>query len=438
MNVPHLLCLGLSHHTAPLALRERLALDAGRQHVLLARCGCGAAPSEDGLTELVVLSTCNRTELYVAAALPGFGLLEQILAEAAALPVERFAGSLVRRQGLEAARHLLRVAAGLDSLVPGEPQILGQVADAHVQALRHGSSGPLLSRLFQAALRAGKRARSETGIARHPASVSSAAVAVAAEVVPELAGARVLVIGAGEMAELAVEALRKRGARSITVLNRTVARARALAARWQAEAQPLERLSHLLPQADVLVCSTGAPHVLLQRATIAAALAGRAGRPLVILDIAVPRDVDPAAADLPGVRLVDLDHLQARAEGGWQDRQQAVPQAEAIVEQELAAFSAWLDGLALRPLVAALHRKAEAIRQRELDRSLRRLPQLSPAERARVERLSRALVRKLLREPTVRLLHEAPAADALHYAEVARELFGLDGDAARKRPEVHP
>lgn len=438
MSTPHLLCIGLSHHTAPLALRERLALDAERQGFLLARCGCGDGPTEDGLSELAVLSTCNRTEIYAAAERPDAALLEHILAEASGLPRERFAASLYRRTALDAAGHLLRVAAGLDSLVPGESQILGQVADAHVQALRHGSSGPLLSRLFQTALRAGKRARSETGIARRPASVSSAAVAVAAEVVPDLAAARVLVVGAGEMAELAVEALRKRGAASITVLNRTPARARALAARWQAQAQPLERLAQLLPQADVLVCSTGAPHLLLGRPTLAAALAGRAGRPLVILDIAVPRDVDPAAADLPGVRLVDLDHLQARAAGGGRERLRAVPQVEAIVEQELACFAAWLDGLSLRPLVAALHRKAEGIRQRELERSLRRLPQLSSAERARVERLSRALVRKLLREPTLRLLHDAPAAEALHYAEIARQLFGLDGDGAQRGSQPGP
>ena len=326
----------------------------------------------------------------------------------------------------EAARHLMRVSAGLDSMVAGEPQILGQVAEAYTLALRHGTAGRVLSRLFQAALHTGKRARHETGISRHPSSISAVAVSLAAQRVPALPSSSVLVIGAGEMAELVVQALHKRGVHRLTVLNRTLARAQQVAARWNAEARPLEALGLELRNADVVLTSTGAPHIILRQKTVAAAMAERPSRRMVILDIAIPRDVEPAVAEVGGVSLYGLDDLQGIVDETQERRQGQIPQVEGIVAEELEAFQSWFEDLEVGPLVAELYQKAERIRSHQLMHTLRRMPTISEQDRRRIDLFSRALVRRLLHDTTATLKHEALNGDAALFVETARSLFALD------------
>ncbi|MGH2606356.1 MAG: glutamyl-tRNA reductase, partial [Anaerolineales bacterium] len=340
-------CLGLNHRSAPARVREVAALDDERQRQMLARLGRCPGLDESQAKELTVLSTCNRVELYAVLSTESPGPLRTMLSGSSGPDEAVLAPHLYHLTAVDAARHLLRVAAGLDSLVVGEPQILGQVAEAHMLAQRLGAAGPILTRLFQAALHTGKRARAETTISRNPATVSSLAVALAAREVGDVAAAQVLVIGAGEMAEHMVEALHKRRVSSITVINRTPARAQELAARWHATPRPFTDLEGALHRADIVLSSTGAPHTVVHTQAVRRALRARAGRPMVLIDIAMPRDVDPEVGRLSGVRLYDLDGLQARVADTLDVRSGQVPLVEALVEEEVAVFSSWLEDLSL-------------------------------------------------------------------------------------------
>lgn len=418
-----LICLGLSHHTAPLALREQLAYPPAALHAALARFGCGQDSRPGSLSELVILSTCNRTELYALHAAdeaPEFAPLRAFLAETRGVPTETLGTALYTLSGAAVVTHLCRVAAGLESMVLGEPQILGQVADARQQALAHGAAGPVLARLFLTAIRAGRRAQAETHIGRHAATFGAAAVRLAEVAVPGLAGSQVLVLGAGEMAELAVEALRARGVQRLTVVNRTLARAASLAERWQAQADTFERLPECLAAADIVITSTDAPHTIVSVELAATVLIERPGRPLLFIDLAVPRDVDPAVARLANARYFDLDDLQAYLDSARAERQSAVPAVEAIVAEEGQLFAEWQQSLAVAPLLAELRARAEAIRRAEVQKTLRQLPDLSPDEQKHVEALSQALVNKLLHAPTTRLRSDG------HFAAAMRQLFALN------------
>ncbi len=419
----HIHCLGINHKTASVGLRERLAFTEDNLRAALARLGCGGV--RDTCSELVILSTCNRIEFYAVSAGLDPDDLSLLLSEMRGVPVEEFCPHLYHYLDEQAVHHLLRVAAGLDSLVLGEPQILGQVTNAFAHARGAGSSGPLLSRLFQSAIHAGKRARTETRIARNPASVSSLAASLAERSVRDLARAQIVILGAGEMAELAVEALRKRGVGKILVLNRTLERAQRLAQRWQAEASTFERMEEALSVADVLVSSTSAPHTVINPGMIARIMAERPSRPLVMIDIAVPRDIDPGCNEFPNVRVYDMDDLHARLEHSLAEREAEVPKVEAILNKEQASFMAYFNSLDMLPLIADLRQHAEAIRQVELHRTLRYLPDLNEAERARIEALTQALVKKLLDVPTNHLRAQANTPAGPEYAQVARALFGL-------------
>ncbi len=417
-----ILCLGLNHQTAPLGLRERLVFSEDTLRAALSRLSCG-----DGIgsvTEIVILSTCNRIEIYAASRQPAFSELEAFLSETRNVPADELRPHLYRHKGSDVIHHLLKVAAGLDSLVLGEPQILGQVTRALELACGVGAAGPLLSRLFQAAIHAGKRARTETAISRNPASVSSLAASVAEKVVGNLKTASVVVLGAGEMAELTVEALRKRGVERIRVISRTLERARGLAQRWDAESATFESLEKSLADADILIASTGAPHTLVSAEMVRTAMAERQ-RALVLIDIAVPRDIDAACGELPGVRLYDMDNLNTRLETSLAERAAELPHVEVILAKEAAKFLDFLDSLDMLPLITDLRQQAEQIRRAELEKTLRRLPDLTEAERARIEALTMALVKKLLNNPTNRLRAEATCPHAPEYTTVARTLFGL-------------
>ncbi len=420
----HIHCLGLNHTTAPIALREKLDFSEEAIQAALARLGCGEGLEH--VTGMAILSTCNRVELYAASSDIVFDELEAFLSEARGISREELHAILYRHLDGDAVQHLMSVAAGLDSLVIGEPQILGQVTRALELARAQGAAGPLLNRLFQAAIHAGKRARTETDISRNPASVSSLAARMCEQSHPDLKSAQVVVLGAGEMAELAVEALRKRGAQMILVVNRTLERARGLADRWQAEIATFESIQEALVRADILIASTGAPHTLIHPDIVQAAMQKRPQRSLVLIDIAVPRDIDPEVADIPRVRLADIDGLNERLEVSLAERSADIPHVEEIIRQEQAGFMEFLSSLNVLPLIANLHEKAEVIRQKELEKTLRRLPGLTDNEREHIEAMTEALVRKILESPTRRLRAEATSANAIEYATLTRTLFGLD------------
>jgi len=405
-----LVLVGVSHHRAPVELRERAALDRDRAAELARRLA-----ATDG--EAVCLSTCNRTELYVV----GEPVDEaEGRAEAALLELESELGpALYRLRDEAAALHLFRVAAGLDSMVPGEGEILGQVRSAY----EIGATGRVLDRLFRDALRAGRKARSETAIGESPASTSSAAAALAEQVFGDLSGRRVLLIGAGKIGELAARNLISRGAEIAFIANRSVDRAHGLARRLGSEAMPLERAAEELATADVVLSSTSSTGWILDRAAVERALPSRRGRPLFLIDLAVPRDLDPAIHELEGCYLYDIDDLQAVVAETLAGRRREAARAETIVAGEAKRFREWQAALDVVPAIASLRARAEEIRSAELQRA-----KLTESERRAAESVTNAVLNKLLHLPTIRMKEAAAAADGVIYADAVRHLFGLEDE----------
>lgn len=423
-----IVCLGLSYKTSPLELREQLALHSGIRQQAANDINW---PVELPATELVVLATCNRIEFYTVTAGDSIAALEARLSELCHLPLDQLRSHSYLYRNLDAARHLFSVASGLESLVIGETQILGQVVRALEIARQRKTAGPILNRLFQSAIHAGKRARAETNISRHPASVASLAASLAARSTHgALSQACAVVIGAGEMAELAVRALSKRGARQILIVNRTLINAQAIANRWAARAVALDSLDAALGSADIVISSTGAPHVIVPADRIRRAMATRPDRPLCLIDIAMPRDIDPAAAAVPRVALYDIDRLSADLGSSAALGQQEIPRVSAILADEIAEFSRYLESLDAIALIAAVHQQAERIRSDLLEKSWRRLPDLSTAERTGIEVLTRALVKQLLHSPISQLRAYAPTPSGTTFTTVARQLFGVHRHAS--------
>ncbi|MBI4496572.1 MAG: glutamyl-tRNA reductase [Chloroflexi bacterium] len=421
------LLVGISHHSAPVAVRERFALtgDDGDRMLrsLLEYVSHGA-----------VLATCNRTEIYttVRNAEVGTRHLQRFLSAWSAMPPDQVATFLYSASHDKAARHLFRVAAGLDSLILGEEQILGQVRDAMHLAHAHNSLDPALYALFRHALRSGKAAHTYTAISRKAVSVSAAAVALARDHFGSLAGCQVLVISAGEAGKLTARSLADSGAGAITVTSRTYERAAVLAASLGGRAVPFEDLPQALAQADVVVSSTAAPGYVLTADEVRAALAQRPERPLFLIDIAVPRDIDPAVGALSGVVLRNIDDLQRLAEANLNGRRQEVAKVEALVDREVRSFLEWWNRRDVIPTVAALRNQADAIRRAELERTLAHLD-LSEAERTRIDAMTNAIVKKLLHHP---LTYLKANPDEQGYIEAVRTLFALDApeDHGRRTP----
>jgi glutamyl-tRNA reductase len=402
--------VGISHHQAPVELRERAALDPGRAREL-----AGRLAGERG--EAVCLSTCNRTELYLAEESADEA---ERKAEAALLALEEELGpSLYRLRDEAAALHLFRVAAGLDSMVPGEGEILGQVRTAHDV----GAAGPILDRLFRDALHAGKKARTETAIGESPASVSSAAAALAEQVFGDLSGRSVLVVGAGEAGELAIKSLVARGAAIAFVANRTARRAEELTARFGGRPLSLDAVPDSLEHVDVVLSSTSAPDRTLTRNEVEPTLHARRGQPLFLIDLAVPRDLDPAIHELDGCYLYDIDDLEAVVAETLAGRRREAERAEAIVASEAERFREWQASLDVVPAITSLRAHAEEIRAAELERA-----KLSGAERRAAESVTAAVLNKLLHLPTIRMKQAAAAADGVIYADAVRHLFGLEDE----------
>ncbi|HZQ66343.1 MAG TPA: glutamyl-tRNA reductase [Gaiellaceae bacterium] len=403
--------VGLSHRGTPIAVRERAFVPLP-QAAELAR-----ELAADG--EAVCLSTCNRTELYLVgedAERRGHAALARL----SGLSDEELGSVVYRLTGEGAALHLFRVAAGLDSMVPGEGEILGQVR----AAFEAGVTGAVLDRLFRQALHAGKKVRAETAIAESPASVSSAGAALAQQVFGRLDGCRVLLIGAGHVAELCARSLAARGARIVFVANRARERADGLAARFDGEGIDLEEVPSRLGGVDVVVSSTGSPGWLLRRAQVEAALGERKGRPLFLIDLAVPRDLDPAIHELDSCYLYDIDDLEAVVAESLAGRRREAARAEAIVAEEAERFREWQASREVVPAIASLRARAEEIRTAELARARGRLG-LSESQHAAVESMTAQIVNKLLHLPTVRLKEAAAGANGGTYAEAVRHLFGL-------------
>ena len=418
-----LLVLGISHKTAPLSLRERVALPEGRAAQILDELVGLAA-----VHEAVALSTCNRTELYLVAS-------DGVEAESAALSIlsreadirpTELVGHIYSRRDREAVRHLFAVAAGLDSMIVGEAEVQGQVKRAYELALVEGATGPVTNRLFRDAIGAGKRVRTETGIGRSRVSVASVAVDIARRVLGELETRRVLVIGAGENSEVTANALHERGVETVFVANRRYDRAISLAERFGGQAVRFDDLPRGLTEADIVVSSTASPHVIVDREELAVVLERRGGRPLLMIDIAVPRDIHPAVRELPGITLYDMDDLQREVDRNRQVHENETVRAGRLVDEEVDRFGDWLSTLEVVPTIAALRERGEQIVEQVLRENEARWVSLSEDDRGRVEVIARAIVSRMLHEPTIRLKSSSSDDGSYVYLQALRELFGLE------------
>ncbi len=416
--------IGLNHRSTPLDLLERMTIgDAGLQKAL------HDLVSREDVSEAVVLSTCNRTEVYaVAERFHGaYQDIRDFLAEVAFLAPEDFSDHLYVHYDAAAVSHLFTVASGLDSAVLGESEILGQVKRSWDRAREEGAAGPALNLLFRHAIEAGKRARTDTAIAQHTTSVSQAAVAMAAQRLGGLHGRTGLVLGAGEMGEAMALALARAGT-DLAIANRTWDTAVTLAGRVQGEAVRLADLPVTLQAVDVLLSSTGAATPLLEVDDIERVVAARAGRPLLIVDIAVPRDIDPAVGRLPGVTLLDMDDLRAFAELGTSARQGEVASVRALLDDELERYLGATSARAVAPMIVALRDRAEEVRQSEVDRFRGRLGGLDDAQLDAVDALTRGIIAKLLHDPSIALRDAAGSTRGDRLVAALQDLFALQGD----------
>ena len=410
------LAIGLNHHTAPLEVREKLAFTKEELHQAL--LGLHQVHGEG-----VIISTCNRTEVYTLAGDTAHGqrAVLQFLLETRGLSEEEMSPYLFVLEHLEAVRHLYQVASGLDSMILGEAQVLGQVRDAYGAAVAAGVARGLLSKLFHQALRVGKRARRETAIGRNALSVSYACVELARRTLGEVRGRSVLVVGVGDAGKLVAQALQNSGAGEVLVTNRTYGRAQELAQELGGRALPFEELPQALEQVDVMISSTGSPGYVISREMVQQAVAARLDGLLFLIDIAVPRDIDPAVGELPGVHLYDIDDLDAVSEANRLERWREAQRVEVIVQEEVERFARWWESLEAMPTVVTLRQQAEALRQAEMEKVLRHLPHLTDQERWRIEAMSRALVKKLLHHPTTSLKEVRDPQQQ----QLAQELFAL-------------
>jgi len=414
--------VGLNHRTVPLDLLERMTVPASRLPKALADL-----TSREHITEAVVLSTCNRIEVYVFAEKfhGAYQDIRNFFAEVSHVAPEEFSDLLTSLYDGDAARHLFSVASGLDSAVLGEHEILGQVRKSWETASTEGAVGPVLNPLFRHALEVGKRVRTETAISRNITSVSQAAVAMATERLGGLEGRQVLIVGAGEMGEGLARALHGGGVAGIRVANRTWDRAVEVAGRLGGEPVRLDDLPRHLAEVDMLLTSTGASAAILEHGDLASVVRQRNGRELLVVDIAVPRDVDPAAGEIEGLTLLDMDDLREFADVGIRKRQREVTAVQAIVDSELDRYVDESTARSVAPLVASLRARGDLVRSGELQRLSGRLGDLDDRQRDAVEALAAGIVGKLLHEPTVRMKDAAGTARGERLAEALRDLFDL-------------
>jgi glutamyl-tRNA reductase len=417
--------IGLSHHTAPLEVREKFAAE-----VQAGRHSLSEVKATPGVREAVILSTCNRTELYLVLDLEvdQHKLAELLPQPPGIAPTELPSFTYVRRENA-VVDHLFRVVSSLDSMMLGEPQIQGQVRSAYESALalqrQHRVVGPVLTRLFENALRVGGRVRSETHLGDGAASIPSAAVELARKIFGPLRERHAIILGTGEMSEIAFDCLAAEGART-SVVSRTEGRARELASRANGAAVGIEEFAALVPTADIIVTATAAPHPVITRELVGRVLPRGPREPLLIVDLALPRDVEPEVGSVPNVFLYNLDDLHQVIEGTLEKRRLEVPFAEAIIREGLHDFWNWYRALEVVPLIRELRDRAEQIRTQEVERTLRSLQHLSQEDREVVEALTRQILAKLLHQPTVKLREAAATGQNAEIVDAARYLFELD------------
>jgi glutamyl-tRNA reductase len=423
-----LLALGISHKTAPVALRERLAFTESEATGFAAEATATAE-----VREAVVISTCNRTEIYLVVGDPvraESDVLGLLAGRASIRPTE-LTDAIYSPRNCDAARQLYRVTAGLESMIVGEAEIQGQVRRAHEAAMRAGCTGPLTNRLFAAALTTGKRVRSETQIGASRVSIPSVAVDLATSLLGALEQRHAMILGAGETSELTARALAEQGAGTIFVANRHADRARSLAERFGGSVVGLDGLPEQLVRADIVLSSTSSPHPIVGREELELVMAKRDGRPLLLIDIAVPRDIDPGCAELDGVTLYDIDDLQAVVARNLNSRADEIPRANELVEEEIHRFARWLGQLDALPVVSALREHTNALVEQVLAENDGRWESASPRDRARIEAIARAVASRLLHEPTIRL--RGLSGERGHASlELIRELFGLQEPPAEE------
>jgi glutamyl-tRNA reductase len=420
--VSELLAIGVSHKTAPVEVRERLALPEARAAEFMRELrGTGE------VAEVVVVSTCNRTEAYLVVDDPveaESNVLTMLARQAGIRPTE-LTGAIYAHRNCEAARHLYRVTAGLESMIVGEAEIQGQVKRSYDAALALETAGPLTKHLFQAALQTGKRARSETAIGERQMSLPSVAVVLAREVLGDLDGHEVVIIGTGETAELTARALASSGCRTIFVATRRRDRAISLASRYGGESVSFDELPQALERADIVLTATASPHLLLEARELAEVMEAREGRAMLLVDLAVPRDIDAGCGDIPGVSLYDIDDLEAVVSRNRRVRQAEARRAEGIIEEEIGHFAHWLGSLEVLPTLAALRGRANEIAAAVVAENAGKWESASPRDLERIESLARAVVNRILHEPTLRM--KALRDDRVHARmALVRELFGLD------------
>jgi glutamyl-tRNA reductase len=422
--------VGLSHKTAPVHIREKVAFAQDCLHEV-----ARAVRGLEGVNEGVILSTCNRVEVYAATRRREQGVesLIRYLAEYHEIPLEELRPHIYVFAGVDAVRHVFRVASSLDSMVVGEPQILGQVKDAYDKAVQGSATGHVLNRFMHKAFTTAKRVRTETRIAQAAVSVSFAAVELARKIFGELSGKHVMVLGAGEMCELAATHLFENGVSRVTVTNRTFERAEKLAAQFDGNAVPFESFSEHLQDVDIIISSTGAPHHVLEAAQMREAMKVRRQKPMFLIDIAVPRDIDPAINDLPNVFLYDVDDLTGIVEGNKKERAKEAQKAELIVGEEVEGFLRWVKTLEVTPTIRMLRDRFDEIRKVEVEKTVKGFgDEMTNKQRKSLEAMSQAIVNKILHEPTLYLkgLAEAPEVDVS--LDAVRQVFGLNDDSNEK------
>ena len=413
--------VGLSHHTAPVEVREALAFSRTQLPVALA-----SMRAVEGVEESVILSTCNRVEVYVCAhGAEGDGLVKDFLTKFHGRTVEPFERHLYSREDMEAVTHLFRVASGLDSMVLGEAQVTAQVKEAYELAARERAVGRILHRLFQQSLSVAKRVRTSSEIDSGRASVGSVAVQLAQRIFETLDDRTVLLVGAGQIGEIVFRSLRAAGARTTLVANRTFSRAEALATECGGSAVHFDQLPAALTRADIVISSTDAPHYVIRRCDVEGALRARRGRPLFLIDIAVPRDIEPAAAELEGCYLYNVDDLQTVVAETLGRRKRELQQCLGAVEEESAKFMRWMHGLEAAPTIAELRDNLHEMKRQELSALMNKFPDLPEAARAEIERTVDRLVNKILHQPTKALQEPISDEHGKGVLAAARRLFGL-------------
>jgi glutamyl-tRNA reductase len=419
----NIILVGLNHKTAPLDIRECLAFSDEDTRMALV-----TLKSQPYLEESILFSTCNRVELLMSAKEASAAIkgAKQFIADFKRIPLDGFESSLYLYQGKEAVRHIFQVAASLDSMVVGEPQILGQVKEAYRKASEEKTSGVILNRLLHRTFFVAKRIRTETGIGDHAVSISYAAIELGRKIFGSLEDKQVLLVGAGEMAELAVEHLQRNRSGHIYVANRTFERGVAMAAGYGGTAIRFEEVPNYINMVDIVIGSTGATHFVITRDMVKGVMRGRRNRPIFFIDIAVPRDIDPKINTLNNVYVYDIDDLKGVVEENIEDRQREAAKAERIIDEAVIHFQQWYQSLDVVPTIKALRNKVEGVARAELDKTIQQMAHLSDVDRTAIEKMVQTTVNKILHDPTRYLKSNGCLGDRSVSLDVARKLFGLD------------